>query len=150
MVAANVAINPDTVQTAYKELELEGLVSGRPGQGTFVQHSLAQSSPGSRSLLARRIQRWIVAARKGGLDDEGIMEVVPAALRHNDARGERVTAAIETSGTSRRYGEFWALRDATLSLPAGSITALVGPNGAGKTTLLNLLVGLLPLVRGRA
>jgi ABC-2 type transport system ATP-binding protein len=55
-----------------------------------------------------------------------------------------VKAAIETSSVGRRYGQFWALRDATLSLPAGSITALVGPNGAGKTTLLNLLVGLLP------
>jgi ABC-2 type transport system ATP-binding protein len=59
-----------------------------------------------------------------------------------------VTAAIETSGAGRRYGQFWALRDATLSLPAGSITALVGPNGAGKTTLLNLLVGLLPTSEG--
>ena len=57
-------------------------------------------------------------------------------------------AAIETSGAGRRYGAFWALRDATVSLPAGSITALVGPNGAGKTTLLNLLVGLVPSSEG--
>lgn len=59
-----------------------------------------------------------------------------------------MTAGIETSGVGRRYGEFWALRDATLSLSTGSITALVGPNGAGKTTLLNLLVGLLPASEG--
>jgi ABC-2 type transport system ATP-binding protein len=58
-------------------------------------------------------------------------------------------AAIETVGAGRRYGDFWALRDCTLSLPAGSITALVGPNGAGKTTLLNLLVGLLPASEGQ-
>jgi GntR family transcriptional regulator len=80
-VAAAVAINPNTVQKAYKELEHEGLVSGRPGQGTFVQRSLVQSSPGALSLLTRRIQRWIAAAREAGLDDEGIMDVVRAALR---------------------------------------------------------------------
>lgn len=56
--------------------------------------------------------------------------------------------AISTVGAGRRYGDFWALRDCTLSLPAGSITAVVGPNGAGKTTLLNMLVGLLPASEG--
>ncbi|MDX6203444.1 MAG: type transport system ATP-binding protein [Frankiales bacterium] len=57
-------------------------------------------------------------------------------------------AAVEAVEAGRRYGDFWALRDCTLSLPGGSITAVVGPNGAGKTTLLNLLVGLLPASEG--
>lgn len=59
------------------------------------------------------------------------------------------SAAIEAGGAGRRYGRFWALRQCTLSLPAGSITALVGPNGAGKTTLLSMLGGLLPVSEGR-
>jgi ABC-2 type transport system ATP-binding protein len=50
--------------------------------------------------------------------------------------------AIEASGLSKRYGRTWALRDFTMSVPAGQVAALVGPNGAGKTTLLNLTVGL--------
>jgi len=50
--------------------------------------------------------------------------------------------AIEASGLSKRYGSTWALRDFTMSVPAGQVAALVGPNGAGKTTLLNLTVGL--------
>ena len=58
-------------------------------------------------------------------------------------------AAIETEAVGHRYGDFWALADCTLRLPAGSVTALVGPNGAGKTTLLNMLVGLLPSSSGR-
>jgi ABC-2 type transport system ATP-binding protein len=49
---------------------------------------------------------------------------------------------IETSGLSKRYRSTWALRDFTMAVPAGQVTALVGPNGAGKTTLLNLTVGL--------
>jgi ABC-2 type transport system ATP-binding protein len=49
---------------------------------------------------------------------------------------------LETSGLGKRYGSTWALRDCTLEVPAGHVTALVGPNGAGKTTLLNLAVGL--------
>lgn len=56
--------------------------------------------------------------------------------------------AIEAVGAGRRYRGFWALRDCTFSLPAGSITALVGPNGAGKTTLLTMLAGLLPASAG--
>ena len=58
--------------------------------------------------------------------------------------------AIETAGAGHRYGHAaWGLRGCTLSLPGGSITAVVGANGAGKTTLLNMLVGLLPASEGR-
>ncbi len=49
---------------------------------------------------------------------------------------------VETHGLGKCYGRTWALRDCTLAIPAGHVTALVGPNGAGKTTLLNLAVGL--------
>jgi ABC-2 type transport system ATP-binding protein len=50
--------------------------------------------------------------------------------------------ALRLDGLGKRYGSKWALRDCTLEVPAGTVTALVGPNGAGKTTLLQLAVGL--------
>jgi ABC-2 type transport system ATP-binding protein len=50
--------------------------------------------------------------------------------------------ALTATGLGKRYGSRWALRDCTLEIPAGSVTALVGPNGAGKTTLLHLAVGI--------
>jgi ABC-2 type transport system ATP-binding protein len=52
------------------------------------------------------------------------------------------TPVLSTRALGKRYGSSWALRDCTLQIPAGSVTALVGPNGAGKTTLLQLAAGL--------
>jgi ABC-2 type transport system ATP-binding protein len=48
-----------------------------------------------------------------------------------------MTTALETRELGKRYGSRWALRDCSLAVPTGSVTALVGPNGAGKTTLLH-------------
>jgi ABC-2 type transport system ATP-binding protein len=50
--------------------------------------------------------------------------------------------AFRAEALAKRYRSRWALRDCTLEIPAGSVTALVGPNGAGKTTLLHLAIGL--------
>src|SRR5436305_3180476 len=52
------------------------------------------------------------------------------------------TPALETTQLAKRFGHQWALRDCTVTIPRGRVTALVGPNGAGKTTLLHLAVGL--------
>jgi ABC-2 type transport system ATP-binding protein len=53
-----------------------------------------------------------------------------------------MTPALQLEGLGKRYGAKWALRDCTLEIPEGTVTALVGPNGAGKTTLLEMVVGL--------
>jgi ABC-2 type transport system ATP-binding protein len=57
---------------------------------------------------------------------------------------------IETSGLGKCYGRTWALRECTVAVPAGHLTALVGPNGAGKTTLMNMCVGLAVPTAGTA
>jgi ABC-2 type transport system ATP-binding protein len=53
------------------------------------------------------------------------------------------TPVIQTQGLSKRYRGKQALRECTLSVPAGAVTGLVGPNGAGKSTFLNLVTGML-------
>ena len=80
-VAASAAVNPNTVQKAYKELEREGLVTGRPGQGTYIVKSLTQLKPAAYSTLQRRLASWISAARAAGLDDDGIGDLFAATVR---------------------------------------------------------------------
>jgi sulfate/thiosulfate transport system ATP-binding protein len=50
--------------------------------------------------------------------------------------------SIEVSGVSKRFGDFVALDDVTVSLPTGQLTALLGPSGGGKSTLLRIIAGL--------
>ena len=56
--------------------------------------------------------------------------------------------AVEATDVGRRYGKVWALRNCSVSVPIGSVTALIGPNGAGKSTLLQLASGLLEPTEG--
>src|SRR5271155_985790 len=71
-VVGQLAINPNTVLKAYRELEHEGLASARPGVGTFVTGTLGGESIAAQGPLRQALQRWIVKARRAGLDDESI------------------------------------------------------------------------------
>ena len=71
-VVGQLALNPNTVLKAYRELEHEGLASARPGVGTFVTGSLGAESIAAQGPLRQALQRWIVKARRAGLDDESI------------------------------------------------------------------------------
>ena len=71
-VVGQLAITPNTVLKAYRELEHEGLASARPGVGTFVTGSLGAESIAAQGPLRQALQRWIVKARRAGLDDESI------------------------------------------------------------------------------
>src|SRR3954449_11563516 len=71
-VVAHLAINPNTVLKAYRELEHEGLVAARPGVGTFVTATLAGTSLAAHGPLRQGLQRWLAKARGAGLDDESI------------------------------------------------------------------------------
>jgi GntR family transcriptional regulator len=80
-VAESLAINPNTVLKAYRELELEGLVEGRPGLGTFVVRSLAGPSLASQAELRRDLEAWLRRARTAGLDQEDVVALVETTLR---------------------------------------------------------------------
>jgi GntR family transcriptional regulator len=80
-VVAQLAINPNTVLKAYRELEHEGLVSARPGVGTFIRGSLAGESLAAHGPLRRALQTWIAKARRAGLDDESIEALFQSSFR---------------------------------------------------------------------
>jgi GntR family transcriptional regulator len=79
-VVGSIAINPNTVLKAYRELEHEGLVEGRPGVGTFVLKSLGGPNT-DHPRLRRQLERWLMDARGAGLDEESISALFSATLR---------------------------------------------------------------------
>jgi GntR family transcriptional regulator len=71
-VVGALAINPNTVLKAYRELEHDGLVAAKPGVGTFVTRTLTDNTLASHGPLRLDLQRWLAKARRAGLDDESI------------------------------------------------------------------------------
>jgi GntR family transcriptional regulator len=88
-VVASLAINPNTVLKAYRELEHKGLAGGRPGQGTFVQAAPRTVDPQELSALRDGlVSGWLAEAAAAGLDDEGITALFLTALRDFHERRE--------------------------------------------------------------
>jgi GntR family transcriptional regulator len=80
-VVSALAINPNTVLKAYRELDLEGLVEGRRGVGTFVSSELTPSPPEGVKELRSALQRWVGRARAAGLDDENMAALFADTVR---------------------------------------------------------------------
>jgi GntR family transcriptional regulator len=82
-VASGLAINPNTVLKAYRELEYEGLVAARPGVGTFVTGTLGDAPLAAHGPLRQELERWLAKARRAGLDDESIEALFVSTFRAN-------------------------------------------------------------------
>ena len=87
-VVSMVAINPNTVFKAYRELEMLGLVEGRTGSGTFVSGRPAGPPPEIQTAIADSLISWIDEAKKAGLDDESIEALINSTL-HNTRREKK-------------------------------------------------------------
>ena len=80
-VVAKLAINPNTVLKAYRELEHQGLVSPRPGLGTFVTRSLADESLAAHEPLRQELRAWLARAQRAGLDADSIEALFMTTFR---------------------------------------------------------------------
>jgi ABC-2 type transport system ATP-binding protein len=69
---------------------------------------------------------------------------------NNCLYGEERSSMIEAQDLTRRFGDFTAVKQISLSVPAGSVIALLGQNGAGKTTTVRMLSALLAPSEGDA
>jgi len=101
-VVALLAINPNTVLKAYRELETKGLTAGRPGQGTFIRATLSQVGLPELTGLRRSLLGWLAIADSTGLDEDGIVALFSSALGDFRQRAGRSTdrqaAGGETEG----------------------------------------------------
>jgi DNA-binding transcriptional regulator YhcF (GntR family) len=80
-VVGSLAINPNTVLKAYRDLEREGLVEGRQGVGTFVLRRPDGPPPNEQAALERALASWITRAQRAGLADGDIESMVRTVLR---------------------------------------------------------------------
>ena len=87
-VAGDLAINPNTVVKAYRQLEHDGLAGGRPGQGTFITATSSPTLPEAQQALRASLEEWLRAAEEAGLSSEEITALI-AVARH-DLKKERV------------------------------------------------------------
>lgn len=80
-VVAALAINPNTVLKAYRELDLKGLTTGRRGQGTFIADTPDIVPLREQQALRRRLDRWLEAATTAGLDEAGMTALFTSGLQ---------------------------------------------------------------------
>jgi GntR family transcriptional regulator len=86
-VVAKLAINPNTVLKAYRDLEREGLVQPRPGQGTFVVGTLPRTDPLVQARFLKAMNSWLRDARAAGLTPDDIEAIYRTAFRSAFAEG---------------------------------------------------------------
>jgi GntR family transcriptional regulator len=92
-VVATLAINPNTVLKAYRELEHKGLTAGRPGQGTFIEATLDVVPLRDQQALQRGLARWLTQASQAGLNEEGMAALFTSALHDLRRAGKGVIAS---------------------------------------------------------
>jgi GntR family transcriptional regulator len=83
-VVTQITINPNTVHRAYRELEHQGIAEGRAGLGTFITSRL-RGAPymTERASLEQALHDWVIDARRAGMDEETISELIRMALRQD-------------------------------------------------------------------
>ena len=100
-VVASLAINPNTVLKAYRDLDIKGLAAGRPGQGTFIRATLSQVALPELAALRRSLSGWLAAADGAGLDEDGMVALFTSALRdfYERRSGSRTHSGGASGGT---------------------------------------------------
>jgi GntR family transcriptional regulator len=86
-VVAKLAINPNTVHKAYRELERAGLARARPGLGTFIARSPAGTDPAAQARFLATLTSWLRSARAAGLGPDDIEAIYRTAFRDCFAEG---------------------------------------------------------------
>src|SRR5947209_4969186 len=134
-VVARLAINPNTVLKAYRELDRDGLVDARRGQGTFLSKNLAPTASSDHAALQETLLEWVAQARRAGFDEEGITALMAAAIR---------AAFVEMLKLGRKLNPSWddGLAHARLDRLGLSLRQRVGKLSGGQQAQLALTLAL--------
>jgi GntR family transcriptional regulator len=103
-VTAGLAVNPDTVQKAYRELEMRGIAEGRRGRGTFVVAVPDLPNLKEIARLRQRLADWLADAWAAGLSEDLTAALFSAASRDQNGAIRRAQAVTEDRGTARGGG----------------------------------------------
>ncbi len=101
-VTRSLAVNPDTVMKAYRELELRGITAGRPGVGTFITQAPAVVGLKQMAALQKKLTTWLAEAAEAGVDELGMKALFTAALR--DFSGGGAASRLPGRAEARREG----------------------------------------------
>src|SRR5665213_1624630 len=83
-VVTQITINPNTVHRAYRELEHQGIAEGRAGLGTFITLHLSVAPDATEhGTFEQALHDLVINARRAGLDEETIRELMRTALRQD-------------------------------------------------------------------
>lgn len=91
-VVQALAINPNTVLKAYRELEHKGIAAGHPGLGTFINTTLQFSPLKDVRELRKRLDRWLTDALAAGLDPDDISALFNGGLHDVMRRGSEAAS----------------------------------------------------------
>jgi GntR family transcriptional regulator len=104
-VTRSLAVNPDTVMKAYRELELRGVATGRPGVGTFITQVPEIAGLKEMASLQKKLTGWMAEASADGVDELGMKALFTAALRDfNDGGGATPHLPGPAAREGRREG----------------------------------------------
>jgi DNA-binding GntR family transcriptional regulator len=119
-VVTSLTINPNTVLHAYGQLDLEGLVEGRRGVGTFVSADPVPPPPDELKSLRSSLERWTTRARAAGLDDESMAALLCRRGPADDDFESRMSESIAVRNTAAARSRSSARATASTSAPARS------------------------------
>ena len=129
-LATELAINPNTIQRAYSQLETEGYVYTVSGRGTFVCEVREQNRQ-RRAEVTARVQPLMEELRDLGITREEWTDLWKGG-----------TAMLEAKNVVKTFDGFRALDGVSMTVPQGAVYGLVGPNGAGKSTIIRHFTGI--------